>query len=88
VGNLESECGRQWGYQFSIFRHTPALWLRGKTAIRMPFDLYIGHITITNITEGNCNMRTLLGNSLMEQAHAEESRLDVSLEKWIVEDVG
>ncbi len=87
VGNLESEDGQEWGYQLTLFRHTPALWLGNQTALRAPFDLYMGHLGVTNVGESAFQFSATPGISLFGQAGARRTGLHVWLKKLTLVEV-
>lgn len=88
VGNLVSEDGCRWGYQVTIFRHKPALWFRKWTILRAPFDLYLAHTTITNITEKKSEMAKCMGGSVLNPGSAREGVFHVRLGSWCIAELG
>jgi predicted secreted hydrolase len=81
-GNLESPGGREWGYQFTVFRYCPGFTL-GKDLFRMlPIDGYVGHLIITNCQEKDFRFFEAGGSPLLGFAGAANDRLHLWVSHW------
>ena len=85
-GNLNSSDGKEWGYQFVIFRRALVHRLGSQTIFRMPFDGYAGHLVITDITERKHKFFQRQIGSFLNLAGADTDQLRVWLRSWRLEE--
>lgn len=85
-GQLEAPRGAKWGYQFTIFRHVPAKRLFNDTYLRLPYNMYLGHLVLTNVSESQFVFFEKLAPSLFGAGGASEDGLGVWLGKWKLEE--
>jgi len=81
-GNLESEGGREWGYQFTVFRYCPG-FRPGRDLFRVfPFDCYLAHVILTNCQERDFRFFEAYGTPLLGYARAAEDQLHLWTCHW------
>lgn len=85
-GNLKSESGKEWGYQFVIFRHNPVIKLSEKFGIKLPWNGYAGHLVITNLNESKFHLIEDWGNPFFGYAGAVDTGRVVWLGRWNIEE--
>ncbi len=81
-GNLESQRGAEWAYQFTVFRYCPGFRL-GKDLFRLlPIDGHIGQFVITNCAERGFRFFEAGGSPLVGFAGAANDRLHLWVGHW------
>jgi len=81
-GNLESQGGAEWAYQFTVFRYCPGFRL-GKDLFRLlPIDGHIGQFVITNCAERGFRFFEAGGSPLLGFAGAANDRLHLWVGHW------
>lgn len=85
-GNLDSSDGKEWGYQFVIFRRALVHRMGSQTIFRMPFDGYAGHLVLTDITERKHTFFQTQIGSFLNLAGADNGQLRVWLWSWRLEE--
>jgi predicted secreted hydrolase len=85
-GNLRSETGMEWGYQYAIFRHSPVFKLTEKFGIKLPWNGYAGHLVITNLNESKFHFTEDWGNPFFGYAGARDTGSVVWLGRWNIEE--
>ena len=83
TGNVESEDGRRFGYQFTVFRRGMALEAAGGDASPLRArQIYAGHLALTDASAGRTVFAERLRRAGTPLAQASQGDLDVVLEDW------
>ena len=85
-GQLEDAGNEKWGYQLAIFRHIPAFRLFGQTYLRLPYEMYLGHLALTNISKNKFVFFEKLAPSVFGSGGALQDGLRVWIGKWKLEE--
>ncbi len=88
TGNLETEDGRAFGYQFTLFRSAlaPAAPQRGSAWGAR--DVYLGHFTVTDVAGGEFHPAERFSRAAVGLAGATARPFKVWLEDWEAASVG
>jgi predicted secreted hydrolase len=81
-GNLESPDGKEWGYQFAMFRHSPSVNIGSGWYLRFPMDGYMSQLAITNAAERIYIIFQKWGCPIFGHFGADESSLNVWMGQW------
>lgn len=85
-GNLVSDDGNQWGYQFAIFRQTLSWKFGIDKVVRLPLEGFVGHLAITNIAARSFVFFQSGRPSWFNLAGAGNGRLDVWMNTWTLKE--
>ena len=85
TGNLESQSGREFGFQFTIFRSSLAPSTPDRTSPWATNQAYMGHFALTDITRGTFAAHERFARGAVGLAGARSTPLRVWLEDWVLE---
>ncbi|MGD8600162.1 MAG: lipocalin-like domain-containing protein [Gemmatimonadota bacterium] len=88
TGNLESEAGRDFGFQFTIFRNALAPDASASPSAWSTRQAYMGHFTVTDVQDGRFHAFERFARGAAGLAGAEAPPLRVWLEDWALEAEG
>lgn len=88
TGNLETEDGRAFGYQFTLFRSALAPEVAPRESAWGARQVYLGHFTVTDVTGGQFQAAERFSRSALELAGASARPFKVWLEDWEAASVG
>ncbi|NMO16315.1 carotenoid 1,2-hydratase [Pyxidicoccus fallax] len=88
TGNLETEDGRAFGYQFTLFRSALAPEAPARTSAWGARQVYLGHFTVTDVAGGGFQAAERFSRSALELAGASTRPFKVWLEDWEASSVG
>ncbi|MFP2908744.1 lipocalin-like domain-containing protein [Pyxidicoccus sp. 3LFB2] len=88
TGNLETEDGRAFGYQFTLFRSALAPTTPARESAWGARDVYLGHFTVTDVAGGGFHPAERFSRSAMGLAGASAKPFKVWLEDWEATSVG
>jgi predicted secreted hydrolase len=87
TGNLASEDGRRFGYQFTLFRQglrpgerSPSRW-----SVR---DVYFGHFAITDVNQRRFFHEEKIDRGALGTSRYSEAKMDLELDGWTITQVG
>ncbi|MDG2144026.1 MAG: lipocalin-like domain-containing protein [Planctomycetota bacterium] len=83
TGQVESETGRRFGYQFTIFRRglVPSERPAGSSALRAQ-QVYAGHLAVTDVKNGKTLFSERLRRASSALVDAPRGDLQLALEDW------
>ena len=81
-GNVTTSAGAEWGYQFAVFRHRPALTMGRFITLGIPVDGFASHLVITRCDHGVFRFIERQGSRVMGTAGAQAGELDVRVRGW------
>ncbi|MEM9774064.1 MAG: lipocalin-like domain-containing protein [Chloroflexota bacterium] len=90
TGNLESDDGRQFGYQFTIFRRaidSPANFDKGDTESWRTNQIYFAHVAIADIENNDFFHDSRFARGAAGLAGAKASPYEVWIENWEVKEI-
>lgn len=88
TGNLTSDAGRDFGFQFTIFRSSLAPAEPGGPSAWATNQAYMGHFAVTDIDGQAFQAADLFARGSGGLAGAETTPLRVWIEDWVLESVG
>ncbi len=81
-GNVNTSTGAEWGYQFAVFRHRPALKMGRFITLKAPVDGFVSHLVITWCDQEAFRFTEHYGSHFMGTARAKSGELDVRIQGW------
>ncbi|QSQ22464.1 carotenoid 1,2-hydratase [Pyxidicoccus parkwayensis] len=88
TGNLETEDGRAFGYQFTLFRSALAPEAPQRASAWGTRQVYLGHFTVSDITGGAFHASERFSRAALDLAGARAQPFKVWLEDWEAVSVG
>jgi len=88
TGNLETEDGRAFGYQFTLFRSALAPAAQARESAWGARDVYLGHFTVTDVVGGAFHPAERFSRAAVGLAGASAQPFKVWLEDWEAASVG
>ncbi|WP_164017573.1 lipocalin-like domain-containing protein [Pyxidicoccus trucidator] len=88
TGNLETEDGRAFGYQFTLFRSALAPAAPQRESAWGARDVYLGHFTVTDVGGGEFHPAERFSRAAVGLAGASGKPFKVWLEDWEAASVG
>ena len=85
TGNLESEAGREFGFQFTIFRSSLASSPVERRSAWATNQAYMGHFALTDVDAETFSAHERFARGALGLAGAEAEPLRVWLEDWVLE---
>ncbi|MDX1971501.1 MAG: lipocalin-like domain-containing protein [Candidatus Sumerlaeia bacterium] len=86
TGNLESESGREFGYQYTLFRHqiiAPNSTVHPLSPLKAR-ELYLVHFAVSDISNKVHAKQERLGRPGIGHIRASEERMDLVFEDWVL----
>ncbi|WP_163994325.1 lipocalin-like domain-containing protein [Pyxidicoccus caerfyrddinensis] len=88
TGNLETEDGRAFGYQFTLFRSALAPEAPQRASAWGARQVYLGHFTVSDVAGSGFHASERFSRSALELAGASARPFKVWLEDWQAASVG
>lgn len=88
TGNLQSEDGRAFGYQFTIFRNALTLAPANRASAWAFRDGYVAHFAITDIAQRKFYYDQKIARGALQLAGASEDSLHVFVGDWLARGAG